>query len=519
MSTALRVLVVEDLEADCDLLVRVLEKDGYEVQYERVDSAESLNRCLTTGDWDLVVSDHSMPGFSGTAALRIVRERGFDVPFIFVSGTIGEDTAVEAMRLGANDYVMKGSSARLLPAIRRELDDIARRRQHKSAEQRMRQLEKFEAIGRLAGGIAHDFNNVLGAVLGWAELGITEAPADSHTARYFHKIREQSQRAAGLTRQLLAFARRQILQPKNIELNELIIETVALLRRVIGEHIDVNMILPPESQVVCADPSQIEQVLMNLCLNARDAMPNGGQLTIETQPAELDNEYCKLYSYVRPGKYVKLSISDTGIGMDEATVERIFEPFFTTKDVGKGTGLGLATALGIVKQHEGSIEVQSELGKGTAFHVYLPASSGIPASRESVGDSRVRGGTETILVAEDNDGMRQMMRETLESLGYRVLLAEDGEQAVEKFNLHRQAISLTVLDVLMPKLDGYAAYSQMSEISPGLPVIFISGYSEQRPLPPSSVSTNACLLQKPFNSKMLGLRIRELLDSVQSAKM
>src|ERR1700683_1233016 len=266
MSTALRVLVVEDLEADCDLLVRVLEKGGYEVQYERVDSAESLNRCLTTGDWDLVVSDHSMPGFSGTAALRIVRERGFDVPFIFVSGTLGEESAVEAMRLGANDYVMKGSSARLLPAIRRELDDIARRRQHKSAEQRMRQLEKFEAIGKLAGGIAHDFNNVLGAVLGWAELGITEAPADSHTARYFHKIREQSQRAAGLTRQLLAFARRQILQPKNIELNELIIETVALLRRVIGEHIDVNMVLPPESQVVCADPSQIEQVLMNLCL-------------------------------------------------------------------------------------------------------------------------------------------------------------------------------------------------------------------------------------------------------------
>ena len=518
MSTALRALIVEDLESDCDLLVRSLRKGGYEVSYQRVDSAESLNTRLTTGEWDIVISDYSMPGFSGTAALKIVRERGLDVPFIFVSGTIGEETAVEAMRLGANDYVMKGNAARLLPAIRRELEDIARRRQHKSAEQRVRQLEKFEAIGKLAGGIAHDFNNVIGAVLGWAELGITEAPAESRTARYFHKIREQSQRAAGLTRQLLAYARRQILEPKNIELSQLIIETVALLRRVIGEHIEVRMVLAPAAQVVRADPSQLEQVLMNLCLNARDAMPRGGQLLIETQVIELDSEYCKLHGYARPGKHVKLSISDTGTGMDGATVERIFEPFFTTKEVGEGTGLGLATALGIVKQHEGSIEVQSELGKGTAFHVYLPASNGIPESRHCANDSPVRGGTETILVAEDNDGMRQMMREALESLGYRVLLAEDGEEAIEKFSAHRQAISLTVLDILMPRLSGPDVYARICKLAPGLPVIFTSGYSEQRGLPLSSNSTNAVLLQKPFDSKALGRKIRELLDKLEPAK-
>jgi two-component system, cell cycle sensor histidine kinase and response regulator CckA len=511
----LRALIVEDSEMDCEILVRGLRKGGYDVTFERVDSAEALNRALTLGTWDMVFSDYSMPGFSGVACLKIIRERGLGVPFIFVSGTIGEEMAVEAMKLGANDYVMKGNTGRLLPAIRRELADAELRREHDAVQQRMRQLEKFEAIGKLAGGIAHDFNNVIGAVSGWAELGLGEAPPSSAMARYFEKIREQSQRAAGLTRQLLAYARKQRLEPRNIELNQLIIETMALLRRVIGEHIQVILELSPEAPMVRADPTQIEQVLMNLCLNSRDAMANGGELTIKTEMTELGPEYCKVHPYAQPGRYIQLSVSDTGTGMDRSTVEHIFEPFFTTKEVGEGTGLGLPTALGIVKQHNGMIEVESQPAKGTTFKVLLPAVTGMPDPKLVPDKSPVRGGSETILLVEDNDGMRQMMREALEALGYKVIAAQDGLEAIDQFQVHRQRISLVVLDMVMPKLSGPAVYARLSETVPRLPVIFCSGYSEQ-PLPElSAQSAPFALLQKPFDCKMLARKIRELLDTRQ----
>lgn len=364
MSIPLRALIVEDSGDDCALLVRTLCLGGFDVHHKRVDSADSLLKCLDCEQWDIVLSDYSMPGFSGTAALSLVRERGLDTPFVFVSGTIGEEVAVNAMRVGAQDYIMKGNLTRLLPAIHRELQEAQLRRQHKHAEQRMRQLEKFEAIGRLAGGVAHDFNNVIGAIMGWAELGESEVPAGSRAEKFFHQIRNHSERAAGLTRQLLAYARRQVLEPRNIDLNQVIADTRTLLEKLVGEHIEIQFVLAPSLNVIRADPSQIEQVFMNLCVNARDAMPKGGRLKIETSNAELDKDYCRQHVYARPGSYVRLSVTDTGVGMDQATKERIFEPFFTTKDVGKGTGLGLATALGVVNQHGGSIAVESEPGLG-----------------------------------------------------------------------------------------------------------------------------------------------------------
>jgi two-component system, cell cycle sensor histidine kinase and response regulator CckA len=513
--TALRALIVEDSEMDCDILVRELRKGGYDVTFERVDSAEALSTALILGTWDIVFSDYSIPGFSGVACLKIIRERGLDVPFIFVSGTIGEEMAVEAMKLGANDYVMKGNTARLLPAVRRELVDAALRRQHDAVQQRIRQLEKFEAIGKLAGGIAHDFNNVIGAVSGWAELGLGEAPPSSTTARYFEKIREQSRRAAGLTRQLLAYARKQKLEPRNIELNQLIIETMALLRRVIGDHIQVKLELSKEAPIVRADPTQIEQVLMNLCLNSRDAMANGGELTIKTEITELGPEYCKVHTYSQPGRYIQLSVSDTGIGMDRATVEHIFEPFFTTKEFGEGTGLGLPTALGIVKQHNGMIEVESQPTKGTTFKVLLPAVAGMPDPKLVPDKSPVRGGSETILLVEDNDGMRQMMREALEGLGYKVIAAQDGLEAIDQFHIQRSRISLVVLDMLMPRMSGPAVYAQLSETVPNLPVIFCSGYSEHSFPELSAKSAPFALLQKPFDCKVFARKIRELLDARQ----
>ena len=497
MATPLRALIIEDSDNDCRLLLSVLQRGGYDVTHQRVCNAASLGVGLEEGPWDIVISDYSMPGFLGTDALAIVREKGLDVPFVFFSGTIGEEIAVNAMRAGAQDYVIKGKAARLLPAIQRELHEARLRSERKQIEQRVRHLEKFEALGKLAGGVAHDFNNVIGAIMGWADLGVDRVASDTYEARLFRNIRDQARRAAGLTRQLLAYARRQVLESKNINLNQIVSETTTLLQKTIGEQIEMKMLLAPDLQITHADPSQIEQVLMNLCFNARDAMPKGGQLAIETRNVELDSHYCKLHGDAPPGPYVQISVSDTGVGMDAATLERIFEPFFTTKEIGKGTGLGLATVLGIVKQHGGMLDVYSEPGKGTAFRVYLRASQGAPDALHCVDDAPVRGGTETILVAEDHEGMRDMAREILESLGYRLILARDGEDAVNQFASHRDAIALVLLDVIMPKLDGIDVYEQISKGKPGVPVIFTSGYSDHGAVLASLATKGAIILQKP----------------------
>jgi len=512
MATPLRALIVEDSDNDCRLLLSVLQRGGYDVTHKRVCNGAALGVGLEEGIWDIVISDYSMPGFLGTEALTIVRKKDLDVPFVFLSGTIGEEVAVNAMRAGAQDYVIKGKVARLLPVIQRELHEAELRRERKQMERRVRQLEKFEALGKLAGGVAHDFNNVIGAIMGWAELGLDRVASEAYEARLFRNIRDQARRAAGLTRQLLAYARRQVLEPKNINLNQMVNETTTLLQKTLGEQIEVKMLLAPDLQTTLADPSQIEQVLMNLCFNARDAMPKGGQLVIETRNVELHSQYCKLHGDARPGPYVQISVCDTGIGMDTATLERIFEPFFTTKEPGKGTGLGLATVSGIVNQHGGILDVHSEPGKGTAFRVYLRASEGDPEPLHYVDDAPVRGGTETILIAEDHEGMRDMAREILESLGYHLIPARDGEDAVNQFAAHRDAIALVLLDVIMPKLDGIDAYEQMSKGRPGLPVIFSSGYSEHGAKLAALATKGATILQKPYGSKDLARKVRELLD-------
>ncbi len=396
-------------------------------------------------------------------------------------------------------------------------EDVTERR---ALERQLRQVQNFEAIGQLAGGIAHDFNNVIGAILGWAELGHDLTPADSPLRSQFKKIKEQAERAAALTRQLLAFARRQILEPQNIHLNQTIAELLSLLEKVIGKDIELKTALAPDLSAVRADPTQVEQVLMNLCLNARDAMLHGGQLLIGTQNAEMDEEYCRSHAHARLGDYVLLSVSDTGVGMDAATLEHIFEPFFTTKEVGKGTGLGLATVYGIVKQHGGFVYVYSEPGRGTMFRVYWPVSAGAPASEDrkgKTGAEPVRGGTETILVAEDHDGVREMACVALEGLGYRVMLAGDGEEAVRLFDAHRDAIALVLLDVVMPKLGGPEVYARMCAAKPGLAVVFTTGYSAEMAALGEVAEKGIAVLQKPYTPTLLGRRVREVLDHAANA--
>ncbi len=518
MTTSLRVLIIEDSEDDTALLVRELRRGGYDVTFERVDSPEALDIAVAKREWDIVICDYSMPHFSGTDALRLLREQGSDVPFIFLSGTIGEETAVAALKQGAQDYLMKNNLKRLIPAIQRELRESEERQQRKDLEQRVQRLEKFEPIGRLAGGIAHDFNNALGVILGWAQLGEEKAEAvpRQQLRETFHKIGDAARHSAGLTSQLLAFARRQVLQPRNLNLNELVSETTTLLRSAVGARIEFRVVLAPDLSSIRADPTQIHQVLLNLCLNARDAMSQGGRLLLETQNAEIREEFCKKYPYAKPGKYVLLSVSDTGIGMNAATLDHIFEPFFTTKEMGKGTGLGLATVYGIVKQHEGFLNVGSEPGRGSTFLAYFPTSLDVQEVPQVPITNHARGGHETILLAEDNEALQELTVRTLEGLGYRVIAVSNGEEAVQEFTANRNRIDMIILDVAMPTLDGTEAYLQMREIRPDLPVVFTTGHTTESVLLGTLVKQGAAFLQKPYPLSDLSRIVRDLLDRSES---
>ncbi|HXN51460.1 MAG TPA: ATP-binding protein [Candidatus Acidoferrum sp.] len=381
----------------------------------------------------------------------------------------------------------------------------------RAMERQLRQAQKFEAVGLLAGGIAHNFNNVVGAILGWAELGFDQSRDNPQVAERFTRIREQAERAAALTRELLAFARRQVLQPRAVDLNTVAGGLVSFLDKIIGKDIEFKF-LNAKLDPVKADPTQIEQVLMNLCLNARDAMAQGGRLVIETEMVELDDSYCRFYPNVLAGRYAVISVSDTGTGMDAETRERIFEPFFTTKARGKGTGMGLATAYGIVKQHGGFIHVYSEPGHGSLFRMYLPvlegalAENGKKAPAPSLAEIR---GTETILLAEDHESVREMSRQALLSLGYRVLSACDGQEALKLCS--HETPALAILDVIMPKLGGPATAASLLEKLPDLPLVFTSGYSADAS-ELQAAGGKARYLQKPYSPTALGRLVRETLD-------
>jgi two-component system cell cycle sensor histidine kinase/response regulator CckA len=392
--------------------------------------------------------------------------------------------------------------------------DMSERR---ALEQQLRHAQKFEAIGQLAGGIAHDFNNVIGAILGWAELGEEQAASGNATLEnYFKKIHSQCDRVTALVRQLLAFARRQILEPRNFSLNQTVSDVLNLLDKVIGKDIEIQTSVAEDLWAVRADPTQIEQVLMNLCINSRDAMPKGGRVTIETRNALFSEEDCRRTIGLPPGRFAELRVSDTGTGMDAATRERIFEPFFTTKGTGKGTGLGLATVYGIVKQHNGFIQVESEPGEGSTFRIFLPVSE-TSASGElrtpALDDSPVRGGTETILLADDHDGVCEMAQSVLTAKGYHVLLAHDGEEAVEVYTTHRDRISLVLLDVIMPRKNGPEVFAAIKALNPSVSVVFATGYSNETAVLADLVERGVAVLRKPYSPSVLCRRLREVLDA------
>jgi PAS domain S-box-containing protein len=402
-------------------------------------------------------------------------------------------------------------------AIMAVLADVTGRRQMEEAlrnsEEQLRQSQKMEAIGLLAGGIAHDFNNLLTAIRGYSDLLLQRLDGGSQMRRDVEEIRKAGERAASLTRQLLAFSRKQVLQPKVLDLNAVVAGMDNMLRRLIGEDIDLVAVLKPGLWNVRADPCQVEQVVMNLAVNARDAMPRGGKVTIEIANVELDGPYVRRHAVVMPGPYVMLAISDTGTGMDEVTKSRLFEPFYTTKDKGKGTGLGLSTVYGIVKQSGGYIWAYSELGKGTAFKVYFPrfGSTGPEAAREGAPGSAPHG-RETVLVVEDEEVVRALVRDILEGSGYTVLTASDGEEAQSVGRGHNAAIHLIVTDVVMPRMGGREAAETLAPHLPGVKVLYMSGYTNEAIVRHGVLDPGIPFLEKPFTPDALLRKVRRVLD-------
>lgn len=388
--------------------------------------------------------------------------------------------------------------------------DISER---KRLEDQLRQAQKMEAIGHLAGGIAHDFNNLLQAILGYTDLVFNSLRPDDPNRADLKEVRLSAERAASLTRQLLAFSRRQVLQLAPLDLNGIIDDMINMIIRLIGEHIQIKLHHGQNLACIMADRGQIEQVVLNLCINARDAMPQGGVLTIETSNAVFDTQYYMGHPQTHPGQYVHLSVSDNGIGMDAATLEQIFEPFFSTKEKGKGTGLGLATVHGIVLQHKGFIQVYSEPGKGSRFSIYLPACEKTEENVESVTQETARGGTETILLAEDDEGIRRLAQRLLRKAGYQVLVAADGAEALRLYAEHQGPIHMLLLDVVMPFKGGRAVYDEIRARNPDARVLFTSGYSEATLQDNFILEAGINLLTKPYQHEALLRAVRRVLDA------
>jgi two-component system, cell cycle sensor histidine kinase and response regulator CckA len=378
-------------------------------------------------------------------------------------------------------------------------------------EEQLRQAQKMEAIGRLAGGIAHDFNNVLSVVLSYCDLMLDQVPAKSPLRGDLEEVRRAGERSATLTQQLLAFSRQQVLQPRVLDLNDVVGGMRRMLQRLLGEDVELELRCAPRLDKVRVDPVQIEQVLLNLAVNARDAMPAGGRLTIETDNVELDARFAAEHLGVRPGPHVILAVSDTGMGMDSETRARIFEPFFTTKEKGKGTGLGLSTAFGIVKQSGGSIWACSEPGKGATFKVYLPATLDAPDSLPAPQPAFKLKGSETVLIVEDEDQVRLLAAGILRKFGYRVLEARMAREAIAVAKAEEGPVDLLLTDVVMPGMAGPVLAEKLVAMRPGLQVLFMSGHTDAA-VRHRVLEGGAAFLQKPFIPEVLARRVRQVLD-------
>jgi PAS domain S-box-containing protein len=644
MSKPLRVLIVEDSEDDALLIARLLRAGDFEPTYERVDSAAALRAALSGKPWDFVISDHGLPNLDSLAALEIVREGGHELPFVIVSGVIGEESAVAAMKAGAHDYLMKGNLTRLVPVVERELAEAEVRRQRrraelalresndrlrtimdsvpdsiitideqgtivsanraaermfgysadelcgqnvkilmpdpdrgrhdgyianylrtgksrilgigprelvglcknemtfplelainemqagakrmfiavardiarrKDAEAQLRQAQKMEAIGQLTGGIAHDFNNTLTVILGSLEFMGEQIHDNLPAQKAMETALRGVDRASDLTQRLLAFARKQALSPTPTDIDKLISGVAEMTRRVLGEQIQIEVVRAGGLWQAIIDPSQLETALLNLAINARDAMPEGGKLTIETANTHLDQAYADVHVEVTPGQYVMVAVSDTGTGMSPEVLVHAFEPFFTTKEVGKGSGLGLSMVYGFIKQSKGHINIYSEVEHGTSVKLYLPKAtlSGRQVDTTTGARQAMAMGDETILVVEDDPDVRAFVVGALSVLGYEILEAKDGPAAMALLD-DAPEIDLLFTDVVLSGgMNGREIAEKIRQRYPRVRVLFTSGYTSNAIVHHGRLDDNVRLLSKPYRREDLARRVREALDS------
>jgi PAS domain S-box-containing protein len=632
-----RVLMLEDNEEDAVLIQRELARLTPAPAVLRTADEKAFLAALSDFDPEVILSDHNVPGFGGREALALSQRTRPDVPFILITGSLDEETAVAYLKSGASDYILKDRVVRLGPAVVEALERARGRqalRRHerllhaiidanpslifvkdwegrfvlvnkataeiygttvaalvgktdadfnpnkdqvahflhndrevmtssrpklipqepvtnpatretrwfqtikvplhlqneetprllsvateiterKRLEEQLMQSQKMEAVGQLAGGVAHDFNNILTAIVGYTDLLASEyEPGDRHLED-LEEIRKAARRAAALTRQLLAFSRKQALEPRVIDLNSIVQNLEKMLRSLISENIELRAHLAGDLASTRADPNQVEQIVMNLAINARDAMPDGGTLTIETANATLDEAYAAQHVSVIPGDYVMLAVTDIGCGMDEETQSRIFEPFFTTKPVGRGTGLGLSTVYGIVKQSSGNIWLYSEVGKGSTFKVYLPV---VPDELEEAATSQSStaarpGRGETVLLVEDDEQLRRLAHRALAVHGYTILEADRGATALDISRLHKGRIDLLLTDLVIPDTNGRKLAEAVRASRPGLRVLFMSGYPDGAISHHGLLEHGVAYIAKPFTTEAVARKVREVLDT------
>ena len=511
MNSPLRILHLEDSPTDHELIRTMLRKAGLACDFAHAMDRADYEANLARGGFDLILADYSLPGYDGMTALAAVRNQHPDTPFIFVSGSIGEERAVESLKHGATDYILKDHLERLPTAIQRALREVKEHRQREELEARLQQARKLETIGQFAGGMAHDFNNLLTVILGRVSFLLDEEPLSPRTAESLKQVYTAGDHAAKLIHQWLLFSRKHPPLRETANLNTIVEGIVELLRPLLGSPVALTLepAFPPPW--VLADRGMIEQVLMNLALNARDAMPGGGRLLIRTgtlrrcapgDPAE------------RPGDFAFLSVRDTGHGISPDIRPHIFEPFFTTKPEGRGTGLGLAMVMDIAKRHEGWIEMDSQPGEGTTFTLFLPST---PPEMEPAPSApsapRTGAGHETVLVVEDDFNVREFASAVLQRSGYTVLQAKSGDQALTVWRRHAPKISLLLTDVVLPgDLSGLDLAARLLSEKPGLKVVIVSGSPGVMTAGAAALPSSVHTLSKPYLPKILAQTIRTALD-------
>ena len=496
-------MCLEDNRHDQELLEAVLADDGVVCDFTRTVSRQEFETALGQKTFDLIISDFSIPSYDGLSALAAARNAQAQVPFIFVSGTIGEERAVESLKNGATDYVHKDRKERLVSAVRRALQESQERAERRQLEEQLRQAQKMEAMGQLAGGVAHDLNNALTPIIVGAEL-LREVKDEAERDRLLDMIAVSAKRGAAMVKHILTFARGAKRQSQHVPLSHLVNEMVKVIRDTFPKSILISTKIAKEPWNISGDTTELYQVLLNLCVNARDAMPQGGELTITIANVASHQEIKSVSADIPPGSYAVLSVADTGTGIPPEVLPRIFEPLFSTKPPEKGTGLGLSTVAAIVKRHNGFIGLHSDVGKGTEFRIYLPATQIVETNSSKVPEKALPVGRgELILIMDDEATVRRLAQTALQHYGYRVITAMSGFDGITTFEEYREEIKLLISDTDMPLLDGITAIRAIQKLRPEIPIVISSGNRQDIDRLEQVNTSRLAFLEKPYTVEQL----------------